>query len=208
MKRGRGLLNEPILWNWTAKDGAMVNPPVIGSGGVEQGCQKVSPLERPRVNLTGINKSSNPRIQPATRRSAGRAAEKGADPGCSGLLSGCSLASPAALWLLCAAPCCCSPCCCSAPLRSPLRARRGLQDALRSSPRSFGVPPAAPWQCELLSRRRLQQVSLRKLVSGVLHLTETCEHPVVWLDSRVWEKMEERDEKIPATTTGRRWEPL
>lgn len=67
MKRGRGLLNEPILWNWTAKDGAMVNPPVIGSGGVEQGCQKVSPLEGPRVNLTGINKSSNPRIQPATK---------------------------------------------------------------------------------------------------------------------------------------------
>lgn len=67
MKRGRGLLNEPILWNWRAKDGATVNPPVIGSGGVEQGCQKVSSLEGPSVNLSDVNKSPNPRTQPAAK---------------------------------------------------------------------------------------------------------------------------------------------
>lgn len=67
MKRGRGLLNEPILRNWRAKDGATVNPPVIGSGGVEQGCQKASSLEGPSANLSDVNKSSNPRTQPAAK---------------------------------------------------------------------------------------------------------------------------------------------
>lgn len=37
MKRGRGLLNEPILWIWRANNGATVNPPVIGPGGVGAG---------------------------------------------------------------------------------------------------------------------------------------------------------------------------
>lgn len=67
MKRGRGLLNEPILRNWRPKDGATVKPPVIGSGGVEQGRQKVSSLKGPSFNLSGVNKSSNPRSHPEAK---------------------------------------------------------------------------------------------------------------------------------------------
>jgi len=67
MKRGRGLLNEPILWNWRAKDGATVNPPVIGSGGEEQGRQKVSSLEGLSLNLSDVNESPKPMTQPAEK---------------------------------------------------------------------------------------------------------------------------------------------
>lgn len=67
MKRGLGLLNEPILCNWRAKDGDMVKPPVIGLNGVEWVYQKVFSLEGPGINLTGINKTSNPRTQPAMK---------------------------------------------------------------------------------------------------------------------------------------------
>lgn len=67
MKRGRGLLNEPILWNWKVKDGATVNPPVIGSGGAAQGCQKVSSLEDPNVKLRDVNESSKSRTLPGAK---------------------------------------------------------------------------------------------------------------------------------------------
>lgn len=67
MKRGRGLLNEPILWNWSTKDRAMVNPPFIGSGGVEQDHQKGSSLEGSSINLSSVNESSSPRTRSKTK---------------------------------------------------------------------------------------------------------------------------------------------
>lgn len=69
MKRGRGRLNEPMLWNWGAKDGATVNPSLIHSGGVEQGHQKVSALEGPSVS--NVNESSS--LQQKQRVSLGLA---------------------------------------------------------------------------------------------------------------------------------------
>lgn len=42
-----------------------MKPPVIGLNGVEWVYQKVSSLEGPGINLTGINKTWNPRTQPA-----------------------------------------------------------------------------------------------------------------------------------------------
>lgn len=63
MKRGRGLLNEPILWDWSAKDRAVVSPPFIGSGGAEQDHHKGSSLEGSRVRLSNIHESSSPRTQ-------------------------------------------------------------------------------------------------------------------------------------------------
>lgn len=41
-----------------------MKPPVIGLNGVEWVYQKVSSLEGPGINLTGINKTWNPRTQP------------------------------------------------------------------------------------------------------------------------------------------------
>lgn len=63
MKRGRGLLKEPILWDCSVKDRAMVSPPFIGSGGAEQDHQKGSSLKGSRVNLSNVHESSCPRTQ-------------------------------------------------------------------------------------------------------------------------------------------------